>query len=306
MKILLTGSSGFVGTHLRPRLQELGDVFDLKNDLTHFAEVKKEVLEISPDIIVHLAAKTEVEKSFYEQTAFSQTNYVGSVNLIESANEVKNLKHFCFASTMEVYGWQTISDDVKINGVPAEFISFDENTQPNPNAPYSLAKHAVENYLKYMNRTQGFPFSAIRQTNSYGRKDNTFFVTEQVISQMLSNPNEINLGYKDPYRNFIYIDDLIDAWIAIIENTDKVNDGKIFTIGPNNPIKIENYVDLIAGKLNWTGKVNWNTRPPRPGEIYWLNSNHDYITKTIGWFPKVSLSDGLDQTIETWRKKIGS
>jgi nucleoside-diphosphate-sugar epimerase len=89
-----------------------------------------------------------------------------------------------------------------------------------------------------MYRSCGFPFSAIRQTNSYGRKDNNFFVTEQIITQMLTNPVEVNLGYSEPYRNFIYIDDLLSAWMAVITNPSKVQ-GKIFTIGPDNPIKIK-------------------------------------------------------------------
>ena len=65
---------------------------------------------------------------------------------------------------------------------------------------------------------------------------------------MLKNPKEINLGYGEPYRNFIYIDDLLDAWQAVIENPDKCQ-GEIFCIGPDNAIKIKDYVKLIAKKL---------------------------------------------------------
>jgi len=119
---------------------------------------------------------------------------------------------------------------------------------------------------------------------------------------MLSNPTEINLGYAEPYRNFIYIDDLLDAWLAVIMNPDKVR-GKIFTIGPDNPIKIKDYANLIARKINWNGHINWNKKPARQGEIYWLNSNHNLITQILGWEPKITLSNGLDKTIETWKKQ---
>ena len=64
MKILLTGSSGFIGQHLLPRLRNLGEVFELKSDLTDHTAVKNEVKDISPNIIIHLAARTEVQKSF--------------------------------------------------------------------------------------------------------------------------------------------------------------------------------------------------------------------------------------------------
>jgi nucleoside-diphosphate-sugar epimerase len=304
MKILMTGTSGFIGQHLEPLLKEQHEIYSLKNDLLDFDAVTKEVLDFQPDIIVHLAARTEVEKSFYEQTTFSQINYVGSVNLIEAATKVPTLKNFVFASTMEVYGWQPISDQVRFKGVPAEFVAFDENTQPNPNAPYAVAKYGVEKYLEYAHRCLDLPFTAIRQTNCYGRKDNDFFVTEQFISQMLLNPYEVEFGYAEPYRNFIYISDMLDAWMAVITKPELVNTGKILTIGPDNPIKISDYATLIASKIGWSGNIHWGRKLHRPGEIYWLNSNHNLITKLTGWEPKISLSDGLDRTIEFWREKL--
>ena len=304
MKILLTGSSGFIGQHLTPRLEAEHTLQHLKSDLLDFDGVQQEVDSIKPDIIVHLAARTEVENSFYEQITFSQINYVGTVNLIEAASKVKNLKNFVFASTMEVYGWQPISDEVRDNIVPKRFIAFDENTQPNPNAPYAVAKYGCEKYLEYAHRSLGLPFTAIRQTNAYGRKDNDFFVTEQIIKQMLTNPERIGLGYGEPYRNFIFIDDLLDAWCSVINNPGKVNNGYIFTIGPDNPIKIKDYVSMIADKIEWSGEVVWDTKPIRPGEIYWLNSDHRLITGITGWEPKVNLSDGLDYTINVWKSVL--
>ena len=304
MKLLLTGSSGFIGSHLTPDLQKNFELFHLKSDLLDHKKVQDEVASISPDIIVHLAARTEVEKSFYEQTSFSEVNYVGTVNLIEAASRVKNLKNFVFASTMEVYGWQPISDEIKMYNKPSTHVAFDENTHPNPNAPYAVAKYGCEKYLEYAHRCLGLPFTALRQTNCYGRKDNDFFVTEQIITQMLENPNEINLGYSEPYRNFIFIDDMMSVWQTVIQNHDKCNDGKIFTIGPDNPIKIKDYADMIANKIGWNGKINWNTKPARPGEIYWLNSNATLLEKTLGWSSKTSLDAGLDYTIDICNKKI--
>lgn len=300
MKIFMTGGDGFVGSHLVPLLEHNHEIYHLKSDLRSHKDVQLELVAEQPDIIIHLAARTEVEQSFYEQVTFSEINYVGTVNLIEGAARVRKLKNFIFPSTMEVYGWQPISDEIKNNTVPKEFITFDEYTRPNPNAPYAVAKYACEKYLEYAYRCYGLPFTSIRQTNAYGRKDNKFFVTEQMISQMIANPNEANFGYAEPYRNFIHVDDLMDAYLTIINNPDKVQ-GRILTIGPNNPIKIRDYADKIADKLNWKGKINWNTKLFRPGEIYYLNSNHNLITELTGWKPKVSLDEGLDRTIEIWK-----
>lgn len=301
MKIFLTGASGFIGGYLLPILKKDHEVIVLQSDLLNFDAVTQEVQSCNPNIIVHLAARTEVEKSFYEQTSFSEINYVGSVNLIEAAKECSNLKNFVFASTMEVYGWQPISDLIR-DGKLFDHVTFDESTQPNPNAPYAVAKYAVEKYLEYMARSQGFPFTAIRQTNAYGRNDNNFFVTEQIITQMLSNPNEVNLGYGTPYRNFIFIEDLLEAWHVVINNPDKAQ-GKIFTIGPDLPIQIQKHAEYIATQIGWSGKFNWNTKPRRHGEIYWLNSNTRLITDTLGWNPKCTYEQGIAKTIDLWRKK---
>jgi nucleoside-diphosphate-sugar epimerase len=296
----MTGSSGFIGSHLSERLKN-HEVHHLKSDLLDHQSVAGEVLLVKPDIIVHLAARTEVEQSFYEQITFSEINYVGTVNLIETASKVKNLRNFVFASTMEVYGWQPISDEIQEHGTPKQSIAFDENTVPNPNAPYAVAKYGCEKYLEYAHRCYDFPFTALRQTNCYGRKDNEFFVTEQIINQMLTNPDKCNLGYAEPYRNFIFVDDMLDAWETVINNPDKCNDGSIFTIGPDNPIKIRDYAELIAKKLDWKGTINWDTKLFRAGEIYWLNSNNTLIKKKLGWEPKVTLDEGLDKTIEIWK-----
>lgn len=305
MKIFITGNSGFIGQHLVDRLKG-HELHFLASDLRDHTAVSAQVKAVSPEIIIHLAARTEVEQSFYEQNVFSDINYVGTVNLIEAAKHVTNLKNFIFASTMEVYGWQPISDTIRDgkedpNNIPA----FDENTLPNPNAPYAVAKYACEKYLEYAHRSYGLPFTAIRQTNAYGRKDNNFFVTEQIIYQMLTNSEEINLGYAEPYRNFIYIDDLLDAWVTIIENPDKCNNGNIFCLGPDSPIKIKHFAEKIANKLNWEGTINWNTKPKRPGEIYLLNSTNKKITNMLGWRPEVDLDTGLSRTIEIWERNLG-
>ena len=123
---------------------------------------------MSPNFVVHLAARTEVEKSFGEPVSFSAINYVGTVNLVECCRRLPDLKLFVFASTMETYGWQPISDLVKRQGTLAEAPVFDETTPQNPNAPYAVAKVGCEKYLEYAGRAYGIPWVALRQTNCYG------------------------------------------------------------------------------------------------------------------------------------------
>lgn len=302
MKIFVTGASGFIGSHLVPLLSKDHEIHTLESDLINHAEVEQELINYGPDVVVHLAARTEVERSFYEQVSFSEINYVGTVNLIESARKCAKIPYFVFASTMEVYGWQPVSDLIKSGQIPETIPAFDENTVPNPNAPYAVAKFACEKYLEYAQRAYGLDYAIIRQTNSYGRKDNDFFVTEQIISQMLTNPSECNLGYGTPFRNFIYIDDLLDAWQVVINNQ-HLCANNIFTIGPDAPVQIKTYAETIARLLNWTGNINWNTKPKRHGEIYLLNSNSNKLTQLTGWSPKIDYQTGLQQTIDVWKRK---
>lgn len=299
-KILLTGSSGFIGQHLLPRLMHNFEIVCLQSDLRNHAGVEQEILNFQPDLVIHLAARTEVEQSFYEQTVFSDINYTGTVNIIESLAKCKTMPQLLFASTMEVFGWQPISDQIKQGNVPTTMPVFGQDTTPNPNAPYAVAKFGAERYIEYAHRAIGLQYVIIRQTNSYGRTDNKFFVTEQIITQMLEG-NVCQLGYKDPYRNFIYIDDLLSAWETIVDKFDHIKN-QIFTVGPNNAIRIEDYAYKIAKKLNWSGEIVWNSKPARPGEIYLLNSSEKDLKDLTGWYPKVSIDDGLDKTIEIWKK----
>ena len=300
VKILLTGSSGFIGQSLLTSLNKHYKIVCLQSDLLNFEQVQQEVFAVNPDLVVHLAAKTEVEHSFYNQIEFAQVNYVGTVNLVESILKCNKQVKFIFASTMEVFGWQPISDLIRQGNTPSVLPVFDSNTTPNPNAPYAVAKYACEKYIEYAHRSQGLQYVIVRQTNTYGRTNNNFFVTEQIITQMLQG-DICKLGYKDPYRNFLYISDLLDAWQHVIENFDCISN-KIFTLGPSNAIRIEDYAAMIAKKINWHGMIQWDTKPARLGEIYLLNSSEHDLCNATGWRPKVDLDQGLDYTIHIWQK----
>lgn len=300
MKIFVTGTSGFLGSHIVRKLAEDHTVYSMQSDLLNFNDVSQEVKFCQPDIIIHLAARTEVDWSFLEPASFSTVNYSGTVNLIDSAVKVPNLKHFIFASTMEVYGWQPISDLVRDNKAFTP-IAFDRSTTPNPNAPYAVAKLAAEKYLEYARRVHGLNYTALRQTNAFGRKDNDFFVTEQIISQM-TRSKKIHLGTPVPYRNFIYIDDVVDAYLAVINNHEQLSGDAIYTLGPDNPIQIREWANTIASIMKWDGEIVWDTKRHRPGEIYYLNSSNDAIWHDCDWEPRVNLHEGLERTIHHWQQ----
>ena len=304
-RVFITGVNGFIGGYLAERLIKEGyevhgltvegrtkteGVIPHKGNLLKYNRIGKILRKVDPHYIIHLAAKTEVEKSFYDPIEFSEVNYAGTVNLIEKSKNLKNLKLFVFASTMETYGWQP-----KENWKP-----FDEETRQYPNAPYAVAKIGCEYYLEYAGRAYNFPYTILRQTNTYGRWDNDFFVVEQFITQMLDNPEKVNFGYKEPYRNFLFIDDLIDLYVVLLSKVDEAK-FNIFCTGPDNALTIGALAEKIAEKLNWKGKISWDQKPERVGEIYYLNSTNKKAQDVLGWVHKVELDDGLDKTIKLWK-----
>lgn len=309
-KILITGISGFIGQYLTKHFLDKGYVVhgmyeheeskaknpEIPEKNKHMANLKdaasleKVIKEVQPHYVFHLAAKTEVALSFDNYLEVSEVNYVGTVALAEANRKLNpNLKLFVMASTMETYGYQN-----------PEYGAFTEDTPQYPAAPYAVAKRACELYLDYMEYAYEFPFTIIRQTNAYGRTDNDFFVVERIITQMLQS-KEINLGEPDPERNFIWIDDLVGLYDAIVSNVDKSR-GETFVTGPDAAISIEKLVRLCAKALDWQGDVNWYTIPKRPGEIYYLNSNPGKASRTLGWEPKVSLEEGIQRTVDIWKK----
>lgn len=322
-KIFITGSGGFLGGYLTKRLVKEGyEVHGLytgkevakqkktprkvimhQSDLMEYKEMGQIVKSINPDFIIHLAARTEVEKSFYDPIEFSEINYCGTVNLIEAAKECDNLKLFLFASTMETYGWTPVSRTIEEGRENYSREPFTENTLQSPNAPYAVAKVACEKYLEYAARAYGFPYCTLRQTNAYGRWDNDFFVVEQIITQMLKNPKEVNLGYGKPHRNFLFVDDLINLYVRILEMNEEAK-FNTFCTGPANALSIEKLAGMIADKLKWRGKINWDTKPKRVGEIYYLNSSNEKAYKLLRWKPQVDLSSGLNRTIKLWKDNL--
>lgn len=308
MNIFCTGASGFIGQKIVSRLVEEGhNVFDPGTiDLRSHDDMRHALLAADPDIIIHLAARTEVEKSFYEQVTFSDINYTGTVNLIEAARELKKLKLFVFSSTMETYGWQPVSDIAKERELTPDEIhdyAFNEETKQHPNAPYAVAKVGCELYLEYAGRAYGLPYTIFRQTNAYGRHDNEFFVVEQFITQMLRSPDLVQFGYERPYRNFIHIDDLIDLYVAVLNNIPKAQ-GQVFCTGPDNAIQIGELARFIAQKTGFQGKIEWGKKRERPGEIYYLNSSHHKAKSLLGWEPKITLDQGIDMTVRLWQEKL--
>ena len=305
--ILVTGTTGFIGTELLPLLKERGyRVFTLERYVTGrmgkirnptddqwFADLKdvfsltKVIQKIQPDIVIHLGAITSVGYSYQHPQEVLETNFLGTVNLAELCRRyVPNFQQFIFASTAEVYG------------VCEELDKKEDTTNLIPNSPYSVSKYASEKYLQYLHKAYNLPITIFRMFNSYGRKHDKFFVVEKIIDQML-HEDTCYLGDPEPVRDFLYYPDQLNSYLAALEAPDAI--GETFNVSSGVGVSIKELADKVAELTEFNGDVVWRTMPRRPLDIMHLIGNNEKIHRVLDVPEPVSLTDGLNKTVDWWR-----
>lgn len=309
-RILLSGSTGFIGSHLRPLLIKKGySVYNLERYVTgrigysdpykkhtYFSDIKdiyaltKAVRDIKPNIVIHLAAMTAVAYSYAHPQETLETNLIGTVNLAEICTNFPAIEQFIFASSAEVYG-------VNKNKRKKETDNLI------PNSPYSVSKVAAEHYLNYLHQAYDFPITILRPFNSYGRKKDKWFVIEKIITQMLEK-TECKLGDPKPIRDFIYVTDQLNAYLSALENPKAI--GETFNVSSGVGVSIQELSELIAELCNFKGKIIWETLPKRPLDIDHLVGSNIKIRKILDVPEPIPLEKGLELTINYWRKQRGS
>lgn len=309
MKVLITGGNGFIGSQLIPKLIEHGyDVYSLERYVTgryvlgghrsvktvfgdlrdHFA-VRKLVREVQPDAVVHLGSISAVSYSYDHPIEVMETNFLGTVNLAESClREVPHFKHFLFAGTSEEYGNQ-------------EKVPIQETVELRPNSPYAVSKVAADKHLQYMRDAYDFPVTILRNFNTYGRRDNTHFVVERTIAQMLGGKT-VKLGDPKPVRDFMYFYDHANSYLTCLENEKSI--GEIFNFCTGRGVSIAELVESIKELTGFESEVIWNSIPERPLDIAVLVGDHSKAKRILGWEPKFTLEDGLRVTIDFWKNNL--
>jgi dTDP-glucose 4,6-dehydratase len=308
LKILVTGGSGFIGPRLIEKLEKRTDldVWALlryvtgryvlgKNVKTVFADirdpvaVKNSMRLVQPDYIIHLTAISPVAYSYDKYTEVIETNFNGTAILAEAAmRECPDFRQFIYAGTSEEYGNQV---DFPIK----------ETARCHPNSPYAVAKNAGKLYLDYMGDAYGFPYTVLRPFNTFGRTDNTHFVTERIASQMLLG-QEVRLGDPNPSRDFLYVDDHVNGYLHALGSDLAI--GNVFNICSGRDVTIKELAEKIAEITGWKGEVEWNTIPPRPLDIDVLVGDNRKAWNSLGWRPRYSLETGLIKTVDNLRQSL--
>lgn len=308
-KVLVTGSEGFIGSHLTEQLVELGaevtalvqynsfnnwgwiDTFsdDIKKyinvvtgDIREYDGISKIIK--GQDVVFHLAALIAIPYSYLSPMAYVRTNVEGTTNVLEACREY-NIEKIVHTSTSETYG-------------TALYVPIDEKHPLQGQSPYSASKIGADKIAESFQKSFEMPIATIRPFNTYGPRQSARAVIPTIISQILSGKTEIKLGSLTPTRDFNYVKDTAEAFIKIAESDKTI--GEVINASTNNEISIGELVNKIIKLSGKNVNVICDNDRIRPenSEVNRLWGDNKKIRKLTEWEPRYSLNDGLSQTIQ--------
>ena len=303
--VLVTGAGGFIGSHLAERLVQLGattralvhyrgngswgwlDESPLRTEMQVIAgDVRDRDLVVEAmkgvSVVFHLAALIGIPYSYHAPSSYVDTNIGGTLNVLQAARDL-GVQRVVHTSTSEVYG-------------TAQYVPIDESHPLHAQSPYSATKIGADKLAESFHLSFALPVTTIRPFNTFGPRQSERAVIPTIIAQMLSGET-IRLGNLTPTRDLNYVSNTVDGFIMAASAEAAV--GKTINIGSGREISIRELVDLI-GRL--TGRhprieVDQERERPENSEVERLIANASLARQTTGWEPRVSLEDGLQQTI---------
>jgi len=302
MRIMLTGSSGTIGTRLFEKLLQLDyDVIGLDrkenewNKSLNKRTVRIDLLKQSDliklpkdiDLIIHLAANARVY-NLVTNPELALENIVTAFNVLEFARKNK-INKIIFSSSREIYG----------NSIDENSVTEDNVRIESCGNPYSASKVSAEALIHAYRKVYGLDFVIIRFSNVYGMYDDSDRVIPLWIRQALKNENLIFYG-ENKVLDFSYIDDSINGVMKIIEKFDNIK-GETFNIAygkGSRLIYVANKIrELLRSKSQIIIKEN------RLGEVCKFQADIFKAKKLLGYEPKIGIDEGLTKTVE-WYKKF--
>ncbi len=307
-RVLVTGGAGFIGSHVADRMVAEGHRVSVLDDLSngrrenvpggaefHELDVRSpEVAEVVRtggfDVIVHLAAQMDVRKSVADPVFDAGVNVIGSLNLLEALRASGRLgsTRFLFAST----GGAIYGDGVELPAV--------EDAPKEPDSPYAIAKHAVEQYLSYYARLHGLPAVALRFANVYGPRQDPHGeagVVAIFCGRVMAGAPLTVYGDGTQTRDYVYVGDVAAAVAAAAHATPKRSAGmnaRAFNIGTGVETSVLDLASVLMRAAGSTVPIEF--APPRAGEQLRSVLSIDKAAAELGWRPSVSLAQGLAET----------
>ncbi|MCS4487113.1 NAD-dependent epimerase/dehydratase family protein [Staphylococcus americanisciuri] len=307
MKLLITGGAGFIGSHIANYYYEKShEVFVLDNlvsgyrenipfiDEKHFFEVDvcdtakvEEIIKTYQfDVVIHLAAVVSVVDTVNDPLMSSEVNINATVNLLE-INRLYNaqLRKFIFASSAAVYG-----NDPQL---PKSIHSMIQ-----PESPYAIQKYAGEQYTKLYHHLYGLPTTALRFFNTYGPKQDPNSQYAGVISiikrKFENNETFTFFGDGEQTRDFMYIKDLIQGLVCVIDND--CTNGEVLNVGTGKQTSLKDIFHAFEASYN--KKIEYRFEPERKGDVKHSVSDITEL-KDIGYNPQYTISRGLEEYLNS-------
>jgi len=297
MKYLITGFSGFLGSHLTDRLLKDGhEVIGIDRSIKHkniekhpslktyhdnifgnIADLFKDV-----DVVFHLAALTRPQWSIKYPYETSEVNVMGTIKVLEHAKNNK-VKRIVFMSSSNLYG--------EVDEYPTS-----ENVKPNPMNTYALSKLIGEQYCELFEKLYGLEWNSCRPFNAYGsRMPFSGIYTSAVATfiDVLKNDKPLQMyGDGNQRRDFIYVDDIVDQLILMAHS--KVH-GEAFNCGSGTNTSINELLGIIQKIM---GKNITPQRIPAQYEPSQTLADISKANSKLNWKPNVGLEEGLRRIIE--------
>jgi nucleoside-diphosphate-sugar epimerase len=306
---LVTGATGFIGSHLTRRLVDDGlEVHALTSTVSSVHPVRLVGLRdritlhegsladrsamdavvgaVRPDYVFHLGAYTHVGKSWQRVDECVQVNVQGTVNLLQ-ALEHAGCTRIVNMGTSEIYG-----------DVPAP---FREDMAVRPISPYAAAKYAAECFCRVFHQGRGAPVVLLRPFNAYGPAQTADRVIPEIIVRALRG-EDLAMTAGRQTREFNYVEDLVDG-IVRAAATPGI-EGQLFNLGCGEDVAIRDLAATILDLLGNPVRAHFGALPDRPTEIWTMRSDSSRAREVLGWKPQHSLVDGLEKTIAWYRREL--
>lgn len=306
LNLLVTGGCGFIGSNFCNFIYKYVNKIIIIDKLSYASNEKnieeilkyKNVIFINDDIIkhdfentfnkyninyiIHFAAQTHVDNSYNSFDEFIKDNIIATQILLDHINKYNKKITLLHFSTDEIYG-PSFNDDF-----------FNENSNFNPTNPYSASKAACEMIVNTYKYSYNMPIIITRCNNVYGKYQFNEKVIPCFIIKALNDEELPIQGDGTKIRDFIHVQDVINAIIIIIE-TNKI--GEIYNIGNHNPIKIIDLANMIIEKIG-KGKIKFVKDRPFNDNRYYVDCNK---LEKLGWKTIMNFDNSLNEIIE-WHK----
>jgi len=276
--IILTGGSGFVGKSLLKELEIQGH--NVKNvdsstgyDIINWEQIKS---LSNFDLIVHLAAKSYVPDSYVNPYMFYETNVKGTLNMLEICR--LNNARMVFTSSY-------------VYGIP-NYLPIDEKHPLRSLNPYSHTKILGENLCESYSKDFNVPVTILRPSNIYGAGQSNNFLIPTIINQL--HKNKIKLKDKNPKRDYIYVKDIVSAYLQCLEPCQE--NFRVFNIGSGKSYSVENIARIILEESKINPLITFSASD-RKNEVMDLKYDIKYANEYLNWKPKYSIKKGIKELL---------